>query len=80
LLLLRGHVLAARVDRQHRLSSDLRRLEGSVDRASRHPAACQATISAIENEQTTGIDFAVLERLADALGVDPGFLIERLPR
>jgi transcriptional regulator with XRE-family HTH domain len=38
----------------------------------------QATISAIENEQTKGVDFDVLERLANALGVDPGFLIVRL--
>ena len=33
------------------------------------------TISAIENAQTSGVDFDVLERLANALGVDPGFLI-----
>ncbi len=34
-----------------------------------------ATLTAIENERTTGVDFDVLERLATALGVDPGFLI-----
>ena len=33
------------------------------------------TLSAIESEQTSGIDFDVLERLAKALGVDPGYLI-----
>jgi transcriptional regulator with XRE-family HTH domain len=38
------------------------------------------TISAIENEQTKGVDFDVLERLANALGVDPGFLIVRSER
>lgn len=38
------------------------------------------TISAIENEQTKGVDFDVLERLANALGVDPGFLIVRSDR
>ena len=38
------------------------------------------TISAIENEQTKGVDFDVLERLADALGVDPAFLIVRSER
>jgi transcriptional regulator with XRE-family HTH domain len=40
-------------------------------------AVRQATISAIEAGQTSGIDFDVLERLADALAVDPGFLIAR---
>lgn len=37
----------------------------------------QASISAIETGQTSGIDFALLEGLADALGVDPGFLVGR---
>ena len=35
----------------------------------------QATLSAIENEQTRRVDLDVLERLAKALEVDPGFLI-----
>lgn len=35
----------------------------------------QATLSAIENNLTTGIDFATLEQLAAALDVDPGYLI-----
>lgn len=36
----------------------------------------RATLSAIENGQTTGIDFDVLERLARALDVEhAGFLI-----
>jgi transcriptional regulator with XRE-family HTH domain len=39
----------------------------------------QATISRIENGQTTGIDFATLEALARALEVDPGYLIVRAP-
>lgn len=38
-----------------------------------------ATLTQIENARTTRVDLRVLERLADALGVDPGFLIERLP-
>jgi transcriptional regulator with XRE-family HTH domain len=38
----------------------------------------QATISAIENAHTTGIDFNVLERLADAFGVEPGALFTRV--
>jgi transcriptional regulator with XRE-family HTH domain len=37
----------------------------------------EATLTAIENERTTGVDFDVLERLAVALGVDPGFLVVR---
>ena len=35
----------------------------------------QATLSAIEKGQTRRVDFDVLERLARALGVDPGFLV-----
>ena len=37
----------------------------------------QATISAIENNHTKGIDFVVLERLAHAFNVEPGSLIVR---
>lgn len=47
---------------------------------SRRASVRQATISAIENEQTKGVDFDLLERLANALGVDPGFLIVRSDR
>lgn len=36
-----------------------------------------ATVIAIEKGRTTGVDFDVLERLAVALGVDPGFLVVR---
>ncbi len=39
----------------------------------------RATVSRIENAHVTGIDFAVLERLAGVLGVDPGMLISRVP-
>lgn len=35
----------------------------------------RVTISRIENEQTKGVDFETLERLARALGCDPGYLI-----
>ena len=34
-----------------------------------------ATLSNIETEQTKGIDFETLEKLAAALGCDPGYLI-----
>ncbi len=35
----------------------------------------RATLSAIETNQTKGIDFETLECLASALGCDPGYLI-----
>lgn len=35
----------------------------------------RATLSAIENGQTKGVDFETLEKLARALEVDPGYLI-----
>ena len=35
----------------------------------------RATLSAIETNQTKGIDFETLECLAKALGCDPGYLI-----
>ena len=34
-----------------------------------------ATLSNIETRQTKGIDFETLEKLAKALGCDPGYLI-----
>ncbi len=37
----------------------------------------QATISAIETGHTRGVDFDVLERVADVLGVEPGSLVVR---
>lgn len=37
----------------------------------------RATVSAIEANQTTGVDFDTLERLGKALGCDPAFLIVR---
>ena len=40
----------------------------------------QATISELESGKAQRIDFATLEKLADALGVEPGLLIEREPR
>ncbi len=39
----------------------------------------QATLSAIENEQTKGVDFETLEKLAEALEVHAAVLIEQLP-
>jgi transcriptional regulator with XRE-family HTH domain len=39
----------------------------------------RATLSAIENGQTKGIDFDTLERLANALAVDAALLIVQEP-
>jgi transcriptional regulator with XRE-family HTH domain len=39
----------------------------------------RATVSRLENSRITAIDLEVLERLADALGVEPGFLLSRVP-
>lgn len=38
----------------------------------------QAAISRIENGQTQGMDFSVLERLCAALDCEPGDLLERV--
>lgn len=37
----------------------------------------QATISELESGRKQRLDFGILERLADALGVEPGELLER---
>lgn len=37
----------------------------------------RATVNRIENAKVTAIDFDVLEKLADVLGVEPGFIIVR---
>ena len=39
----------------------------------------QATISGIESGRTSRIDFAVLDALCGALGVEPGDILEREP-
>lgn len=39
----------------------------------------RATVSRLENAQVTAINLKVLEKLADVLGVDPGFLFRRTP-
>lgn len=38
----------------------------------------QAAISRIENQQTTAMDFGVLDRFCVALGCEPGELLERV--
>jgi Predicted transcriptional regulators len=55
---------------------ELREAKGwSQSELSRQSEVRRATIAAIEKGETTGVDFDVLESLATALGVDPGFLI-----
>jgi len=39
----------------------------------------RTTIVEIEGEQTKGVDFLTLDRLARVLNVEPGFLIVRKP-
>jgi transcriptional regulator with XRE-family HTH domain len=57
---------------------ELREARGWSQRElARRAGVRQATLSAIENAQTTGIDFETLERLAKALDVDPAFLIAK---
>jgi transcriptional regulator with XRE-family HTH domain len=60
---------------------ELREAKGwSQAELARRAGVRQATLSAIENELTTSVDFAVLDRLAKALEVDPGFLLVRRGR
>ena len=39
----------------------------------------RATINRIENAHVTAIDLEVLEKIADALRVEPGFIVVRRP-
>jgi transcriptional regulator with XRE-family HTH domain len=39
----------------------------------------RATVSRLENSRVTAIELEVLEKLADVLGVEPGFLLSRMP-
>jgi transcriptional regulator with XRE-family HTH domain len=39
----------------------------------------RATVSRLENTRITAIDLKVLEKLADLLRVEPGFLLSRTP-
>jgi len=60
---------------------ELRLAKGwSQDELANRASIRRATLSAIENDQTTGIDFETLERLAEALGVDPAFLVAKQDR
>jgi transcriptional regulator with XRE-family HTH domain len=39
----------------------------------------RATVSRLENSRVTAVDLEVLEKLANLLGVEPGFLLARAP-
>jgi transcriptional regulator with XRE-family HTH domain len=39
----------------------------------------RATVSRLENNRVSAIDLEVLEKLADLLRVEPGFLLSRTP-
>jgi DNA-binding Xre family transcriptional regulator len=39
----------------------------------------RATVNRIENSRVTAIDLGVLEKIADVLRVEPGFIIVRSP-
>jgi transcriptional regulator with XRE-family HTH domain len=57
---------------------ELRQALGLTQAALAERAGLQrATVNRIERHRVKGIDFSTLERLADALGVDPGFLVVR---
>jgi transcriptional regulator with XRE-family HTH domain len=58
---------------------ELRRARGwSQAELARRAGLRAATVSAIENGQTRGIDFDTLEKLAQALDVDPAYLVTRV--
>ncbi len=39
----------------------------------------QATVSRIENNRVKSLDLAVFEKIAEALEVDPGYLVVKVP-
>jgi len=56
---------------------ELREAKGwSQAELARRAGIRRATLSAIEAEETSGVDFDVLERLAGALGVNAAVLVE----
>jgi len=55
---------------------DLRKAQGwSQSELARRSGVPQPTISRIESGKTSAVDFTVLEKLSNALGCDPGYLI-----
>ncbi len=55
---------------------ELRELKGwSQAELARQSRVAQSTVSRIEADDTSGISLGVVEKLARALGCDPGYLI-----
>lgn len=55
---------------------ELRELKGwSQAELARQSGVAQSTVSRIEADDTSGISLGVVEKLARALGCDPGYLI-----
>ena len=51
----------------------------SIPRAAEILGVRRATLSRLENDRVSAINLAVLEKLADLLKVEPGFLLSRNP-
>jgi transcriptional regulator with XRE-family HTH domain len=60
--------------------AELRKAKGwTQDALAQHAGVGRVTVNRIENAGNRRIDYDVLEKLADALEVEPGFLIVREP-
>jgi transcriptional regulator with XRE-family HTH domain len=60
--------------------ADLRAAKGwTIDKLAEESGVSRATIIRLEQKQTTRVDFDVLEKLADALGVNASVLIDHRP-
>jgi XRE family transcriptional regulator, regulator of sulfur utilization len=57
---------------------ELRDVKGwTQEQLAEHAGLTRATVNRIERGQIERVEFKTLEALADALGVEPGYLIER---
>lgn len=58
--------------------AELRNAQGlSIDQLAEKAGVNRSTIIRLEQQRTTRVDFEVLDKLATALGCDPGYLIVR---
>lgn len=58
--------------------AELRKAKGwSIDRLANEAGVNRSTVIRLEQQQTTRVDFDVLDKLAAALECDPGYLIVR---
>ncbi len=59
---------------------ELREAQGwSQSELARRCSLSQSAISRLESGESQGVDFDTLEKLAKALGCDPGYLIVKTP-